>query len=322
MEKTYKIAASKVVEHSSDPSKEEAGYVSEEHFYLEGINPEGYAFKQSGTVLGSDLKVVYEKTVIVSESETETDRIELTEGKDYKVTYKNNKKAGKATVTVTFIGNYKGTKSVSGTFTVNKAVLSDDMEGLRIGVADKVYGKAGVYKSAPYVTLNGIALKSSDYSVKYYTDAAMESEMGSKNKISLLEGEKEATVYVKITGKGNYEGTLTATYKVVRKEGTDLSKGRISFYEDEALTKKITKMEYTGEEVTPYVKVEVKEGKVWKVVPEDTYRVTYVNNVNKGKATVIVTGKGDSYVGSKTGTFSIVAWNIKNVKNLFAWLFQ
>ena len=65
-----------------------------------------------------------------------------------------------------------------------------------------------------------------------------------------------------------------------------------------------------------------KEGKVWKVVPEDTYRVTYVNNVNKGKATVIVTGKGDSYVGSKTGIFSIVAWNIKNVKNLFAWLFQ
>ena len=53
---------------------------------------------------------------------------------------------------------------------------------------------------------------------------------------------------------------------MVRKEGTDLSKGRISFYADEALTKKITKMEYTGEEITPYVKVEVKEGKVWKVV--------------------------------------------------------
>ena len=39
----------------------------------------------------------------------------LTEGTDYTVTYKNNKAAGKATVTVKGMGQWEGTKSVSFT---------------------------------------------------------------------------------------------------------------------------------------------------------------------------------------------------------------
>ena len=46
------------------------------------------------------------------------------------------------------------------------------------------------------------------------------------------------------------------------------------------------------------------------------YDVVFTNNVNKGKAKVIITGKeGQSqYIGTKTATFSIVANKIKSSK--------
>ena len=46
----------------------------------------------------------------------------LKKGKDYTVSYKNNKKIGKATVTITGIGNYAGTKKV--TFAINPKKVS------------------------------------------------------------------------------------------------------------------------------------------------------------------------------------------------------
>jgi hypothetical protein len=127
---------------------------------------------------------------------------------------------------------------------------------------------------------------------------------------------------VKITGKlnGNYAGDTTqyatTSYQVwSAADKVDLSKARITFKNGE---NKLTKAEYTGNEVEPTVVVEVKNGKKWETVPQTVegsaelnYTVEYVNNVNKGKATVVVTGTG-KYVGSKTATFSIVAQKVKN----------
>ncbi|MDE6699487.1 MAG: hypothetical protein K2K10_00505, partial [Acetatifactor sp.] len=54
------------------------------------------------------------------------------------------------------------------------------------------------------------------------------------------------------------------------------------------------------------------------------YTVVYVNNKNKGKATVIITAAEDStkYVGSKTAKFSIVAKSLKTLPDLMSNLFK
>ena len=94
----------------------------------------------------------------------------LVEGKDFKVTYKNNinvttaKK--KASYTVSFIGSYKGKKAVSGKFDIFPKKIQNAYIEM---IPDKVYTKPGAYASAPLVTYNGFTLKAGkDYTVSYY----------------------------------------------------------------------------------------------------------------------------------------------------------
>ena len=249
---------------------------------------------------------------------------ELVEGKDYKVSYSGNKKANrnnKSKVTITFLGNYKGTKAIKRNFSIYEVPLSNDIENLRIVSPDKVYnGRPNTYASKPYVTIDGAALKASDYTVRYYKDAGFDeaSEIKGSNKLSesdMTDG--VATVYVKIIGKGNFKASDEFTYATTQyqvrtvsdKATLDLSKAKVTFYSDEARTRKVTKLEYTGEEVEPLeVKLEIRGVEV----PESEYEVVFVNNVNKGKATAIITAYDTSaYGGSKTATYSIVSRNLK-----------
>lgn len=247
--------------------------------------------------------------------------LDLKQGRDYKISYSNNKKistdTAKAKFTISFLGNYKGSKPYrDGTFKINPASLSD----AQVVIPDKVYsGKENIYKSVPYVMIDGLALKNSDFTVSYYKDSNMsEADMiSSRNKVKLEDGESSATVYVKIVGKGNYVDSTTGTYLVCRKDqdGIDMSKVKITFSDPEdPATKKATKFGYTGGSVEPKVKVEYKNGKNWETLkPDEDYTLEFVNNVNKGKATVIVTALDSSprkAVGSKTATFSIVAMDV------------
>lgn len=289
---------------------------------VSGVNPDGYEFKTSGAVPGDDLVVTYS---------TSSGDVELLAGKDYKVTYSNNRKVStekrKAGYTVTFIGNYKGTKALKGSFAVVPASIAD----AKVTAEDKIYtGKPNTYVSKPIVTLNGVALKTTDYTVKYYKDAEMTDEITGKNKLALAQDAKAATVYVKVTGKGNYlreDSVATGSYKVCKtskeagKEIFDLSKARVTIVDAEG--KKISKLEYTGKALKPSVKVEYKIGKEYVTLEEGTdYEVTYVNNVNKGKGSIVITGTGDKYVGSKTTTFTIVAKNVRNVVDFLKDLFS
>lgn len=48
----------------------------------------------------------------------------------------------------------------------------DNDGSVAVAIGDKVYtGKSGAYKSTPYVTVDGVLLKSSDYKVSYYKDS-------------------------------------------------------------------------------------------------------------------------------------------------------
>ncbi|MDE7478452.1 MAG: chitobiase/beta-hexosaminidase C-terminal domain-containing protein, partial [Lachnospiraceae bacterium] len=257
--------------------------------------------------------------VIIPDLTVTCDGDDLVLGKDYKVTYSNNKKictGNKAKCTISFTGNYKGSKALVRKFNITPAVL-DDVDQINgsvsVAVGDMAYtGKPGAYKSIPYVTINGVLLKSSDYKVSYYKDQDRKQVIDGKtvsSSVNLSDGDKQ-TVYVKIEGKGNYEGTLTTEYNVYRltEDAINLAKAKVNFVGG-------NRAEYTGENVEPRIEVMYKSGGEWKKVDENdigTYvTVTYINNVNKGKATVMINGNGDRYVGSKAAVFSIVPRSMK-----------
>ncbi len=244
----------------------------------------------------------------------------LTEGTDYIVTYSNNKKVGTAKFTVTGVGSYEGS-SYKGTFTIRQAMM--DQNTVDVVAGDKIFKKPGVYKSAPYVSMNGVTLKSSEYKVTYYLDDprtnANARVMDKKNKVT----SGETRVWVKVTGKnkGNFaasgENYAVGSYMVRSKaaDSIDLSKVKVTFQDKDGIT--VKKVGYTGYPITDLkvvVTYKTKGGTI--TLDPSKYNVVFTNNVNKGKAKVIITGKSgqSQYIGTKTATFSIVANKIKSSK--------
>ena len=119
---------------------------------------------------------------------------------------------------------------------------------------------------------------------------------------------------------------LFRSYKVQKKPETaiDLSKAKVTVYTDWSDSAiKNNKLEYTGKEIEPGVMIEIKQGNVTlspknvkQLIDEEKLTITYTNNIHKGKATMIINGDGETYVGSKTATFSITTKNIKDTKIL------
>ena len=253
-----------------------------------------FPFASSGITFGSKLTV------------TDGSGNALSEGKDYKVSYSGNKQVGAAAqCTITFLGNYKGYAKQTVGFEIAKA----DLSNAEVIIADKAYtGKEGIYKSVPYVIEDkdnaNVLLKSSNYKITYYTEEPTNNDnaaqMKGKNKVGAGD-----TVWVKLEAKGNnYSGTQIVSYKV--REAQDLSKARITFQDADGNI--VNKMPYTGNKITDKHIKAVVDG----VLAENTdgIEVIYVNNINKGKATVIIKSTGTdtcAYVGCKTATFSIVA---------------
>lgn len=277
-------------------------------------NNGAYTFESAGVTLGDDLEVY------IGEEKPEN-KLEL--GKDYKVAYSNNKKVStdnkKASYKITFLGNYKGSSPISNSFTINKALLcnnsvdeANNTKNLDIVFPNMVFnGKEGVYKSVPYVSIDGITLKKTDYTVAYYTDSDLKTPMDAQHKISAGD-----TVYVKITGKGNYVSTtsdyIKAEYTIQNKPTNticDLSKASV--------TLNAKNVEYTGNAQIDNVKeITIKVNGTKKTIASKNFAdngitVQYVNNKAKGKATIVISGDGTKFVGSKTTTFSITARKFK-----------
>ncbi|MCR5178711.1 MAG: leucine-rich repeat protein [Lachnospiraceae bacterium] len=248
--------------------------------------------------------------VFVTLTKPDGSKTVLTEGKDYRVSYRNNTKPGNdASYSVKFCGNYKGHTGITDQkFAVEAASFAD----ASVVLADMIYKKAGKYISAPFVSKDGVRLSSKDYSVKYYDG---NTEITKKTKISLDEGAQSKEITVKVTGKRNYKNEeLTATYSIV-KPGSgqiSLSGAKIVALEKNSRGKDIAigKQEYSGEEIKPALRGIIKNGNTWTELPADSYSITYINNVETGKATVLITGNGVDAVGSKKATFAITAKDI------------
>ena len=106
-----------------------------------------------------------------------------------------------------------------------------------------------------------------------------------------------------VTGKGNYEGTVSADYRILS-SGKDISK----------LSVKAASKEYTGWDITlkPEDLTFKAKNKVQNLTPGTDYVLEhYTNNRKTGTASVTIRGIGE-YGGTKTVKFKIVKKNASN----------
>ena len=266
----------KVVEETDpdQPGPDDYGDVRKEDIPEDGVIPEGLWISQipeqtyTGKALKPEVRVYDYKTL-------------LTEKKDYSISYKNNtnandgQKAAKApTITITGKGNYTGKETQ--TFAIApRDIAAEDVICDNLTVAYN--GK--VQKPVPVVTWNGKKLaKNKDFTVDYPATG--------------LASYKEAGVYdITVTGKGNFTGARTVSLTIT--EAKLLSKCKVTAIKNQT---------YTGTAITP--EPVVKDGST-TLVKDTDYSVSYDNNKEIGKASVILTGMG-KYTGVKRVDFQIV----------------
>lgn len=231
-------------------------------------------------------------------------------GSEYTVTYDNNINAGKkATVIIKGINGCSGT--IKKTFTINQKSVS----GFEMTVAPAIYQKGG---SKPTVTLmdgaNELVL-GTDYTVVY------------SNNTKVHDGIATKTPIAKITGKGNYTGTLSKTFAIAESnlDNVSITSGDIIYQNKSGICKPVIKLidsdgkmlssgtDYDKAITYKYAKpvtvsqvVDAKK-KIYKDVPRAEGEIVNDNDIIPVGAsiTAYVTGKG-FYSGSKEVTFRYV----------------
>lgn len=126
----------------------------------------------------------------------------LVKNVDYTVVYKGNTNAGTATVTVTGKGNYKG--NLSQTFKIERAPLSS------IKLSATRYAFNGGKKN-PKATVYGVKNGAASRVLESGKDYTLVEPAGRTN---------VGTYVYKAKGKGNYTGTVKASFKVVKAANT------------------------------------------------------------------------------------------------------
>ena len=203
--------------------------------------------------------------------------------KDYIVSYTDNVKPGDAIVTITGIGNYKGTITISFLIIVPNTEIvdiSNTENNVKVsGVENKIYnGKTQTQDTMVVMAGDKTLELDKDYTVSY------------------IDNVKPGNATVTITGIGNYEGTITRTFSIIAPK-TDISKSS-----SKISVTGIVNQKYTGKKCTQ-TKLVVKSGsKILKL--GKNYQVSYENNVKPGKATVVITGIGNC-TGKIKKTFAI-----------------
>ena len=278
------------------------------------------------------VKIGAKPAIVVTAKMANGNTVTLKEGKDYTVTYANNKAVSEGKnltekklplITVKGKGNFKG--SIKQTFTITNKSLADKVNPITVTVADVPANKnKGKFVSKPVVTdETGTKLKEkTDYTLTY----SLLTENGAvelDTKTGIV-NEPGSTIRITITGAGNYRGegsVLTADYritefdfkkvtvKVVPKTLPYTTKPVTLTEEDLILTMKVG----TGRQAVVEELKLITDGDDTK----DGYKIIgYKNNVNKGTAQVTLQGCG-KYGGTKTVKFYIgtrpFLWWLRNV---------
>ncbi len=199
---------------------------------------------------------------------------------DYVLTYENNINAGTATAVVTGAGVYAG-KVLRVTYTIVPVRITAP---LQITAENKVY------------TGNEITLANTEDQTEYQIAGLTEE---TDYTISYQNNVNAGTATVTATGKNNYTGTVTGTFRISARALTD-SDITVGTIEDQT---------YTGTGITPQVQLFYKGD----VVPQSSYSVSYSNNVDIGLARATITGSGN-LTGSIVTTFVIKAKTMDDLK--------
>lgn len=240
----------------------------------------------------------------------------LVNGKDYKLSYTANTTVSSAskkvpTVKITGTGNFKGNVSVN--FTIKPKSFTS--AAVSMTAPDKVWSnKAGNWKSTLTVTDDGKKLSAGkDYGKNvvytYYSipadgvvyDGASKEKV--KPAITRVKGERVGDkdivpagtiIRAEVEAAGDsYLDSRSTIYRIIPKNIAD---GKIKVSVDAQV--------YTGKAI------KIKKGDIsfsGKDIGTVTYEIdknSYKNNVNKGKASVVINGTGN-YGGSRTITFDI-----------------
>lgn len=220
--------------------------------------------------------------------------------KDYTVKYENNINAGEAKVTVTGKGSYRD--KIKETVTFN--ILPKPSDKLTVSAPEYLVWKTNDREQTVSVTVkdgNRTLKKDKDYMLKItFNDNGTAKEVQKAGKA----GEYTITV----TPTGNYGGADKVAMLYVEKR-TLLTKASVKLPSSSLKYNDGNPVEFDSSKIV--VKVS------GKVVPADSYEVTYENNVEVGKATVVITAKADSdYAGYVKKTFNItgIALNTRTVK--------
>ena len=280
----------------------------------------------SGDAADSAIKVAFVKNgakpaVVVTAKLANGNTVTLKEGKDYTVTYANNKAVSEGKnltekklplITVKGKGNFKG--SVKQTFTITNKSLADVVNPITVTVNDVPANKnKGKFVSRPVVTdADGVKLKEkTDYTLTYSLLMANGEETKLDVKKDVV-NEPGSTVRITITGAGNYQGegsVLTADYRITELDFKKVTvkvvpktlpytMKPVTLTEDDLV---ITMKVGTGKQAVVEELKLITDGDDTK----DGYRIIgYKNNVNKGTAQVTLQGCG-KYGGTKTVKFYI-----------------
>lgn len=198
----------------------------------------------------------------------------LKKNTDYTVAYSNNVNAGTGTITITGKGIYGG--SVKKTFTIKKLGLSATAVS---GTGNKVY-TGSVIKPVPAVKVGGRTLKNgTDFTVSYKNNT------------------EPGTATLSVTGKGNYSGSVSKTFKITARAINDVE-----------VT--VPDTVFTGVQVRPDVVVSYGN---YQFINNSDYTLSFKDNVNIGTASVVVTGK-NHLSGSRTVTFPIEKADISSTE--------
>ncbi len=254
-------------EDDNDNSNDDSSYPAAERQDLSALNA-SIAGIRPQTYNRDEQEPAIKVTAFVNGKKTT-----LTEGMDYRVSYKNNIDAGTATVIIKGNGAYKG--SLNQNFTIRPKAVKK----LKVVVGSLLEGAT-----------------SSDllsYPIYVY-DGAKRLNLGTDYTLSSAGMTKNAAK-VSIAGKGNYNGTMTAKLSVY-----SVSSDHIINPDNVRLDKDTAA--YTGKPVKTVNPIVTVNGSTLNL--NQDYKVQYQNNTNAGTAYVIVTGKG-AYRGRVVLPFEI-----------------
>lgn len=218
----------------------------------------------------------------------------MVEGVDYTVEYSNNTAVGKATVTITGMGDYEGVRTA--TFNITGTALS------RMKLS-------GFKSSLPWTGSD----VEQDVTFSYTTRIGANNvttylEEGIDYTVSYSENIRDiGKVTVVYTGIGGYTGTIKKTYQIT---GLSISRAKVSGLET-TMVYDGKSMIQSGYELT-YTTGSGAAAVTTPLIENEDYKVSYSANHKVGTATIIFTGI-NGYTGTLKKTYKITAYNIATV---------